>query len=139
MDFWLVVSLLGGLVTALIVLSNFIPSSPPRRSLLQNPLKPDTRWQLDRMERKLDLILEHLGIQLDATEFDVILAEVPPTHKISVIKTVRELTSLRLKDAKELVESAPVLLQTRSPLEKATTIKRHLEEAGAIVTITPHL
>ncbi|MBD2463908.1 ribosomal protein L7/L12 [Oscillatoria sp. FACHB-1407] len=91
------------------------------------------------MERKLDLILEHLGIQLDATEFDVILAEVPPTHKISVIKTVRELTSLRLKDAKELVESAPVLLQTRSPLEKATTIKRHLEEAGAIVTITPHL
>jgi hypothetical protein len=139
MDVWLVLSLIGGLLAALIVMNNRTQSTPSHRSLTQTVLRPDVQWQLDRLERKLDLILDHLGIQLDATEFDVFLASVPPTHKISVIKTIRELTGLGLKESKELVEGAPILLQARSPLEKATTLKHSLEKAGAIVTITPHL
>lgn len=132
------VSLVSGLLGALVVMYRTQPP-PSRRSLAQMALRPDAQWQLDRLERKLDLIMNHLGIRLDATEFDVILAEVPPAHKIAILKTVRELTGLGLKEAKELIEAAPVLLQARSPLDKAKTLKRHLEDAGAMVTITPHL
>ncbi|MDX2214030.1 MAG: bL12 family ribosomal protein [Oculatellaceae cyanobacterium bins.114] len=137
MDIWLVVSLMCGLLAALSVINSRAQSSRCRGD--QIAFRPDMPWQLERIEHKLDRILDHLGIQIDATEFDVILADVPPTHKISVLKTVRELTGLGLKEAKDLVEAAPVLLQARSPLDKAKTLKRHLEEAGAIVTITPRL
>jgi large subunit ribosomal protein L7/L12 len=70
----------------------------------------------------------------EKTEFDVILAEVGG-NKINVIKVVREITGLGLKEAKELVESAPKPVKTGVSKEEAEEIKKKLEEAGAKVEI----
>lgn len=71
----------------------------------------------------------------EKTEFDVILASVDAAKKINVIKVVRELTNLGLKEAKELVESAPKPLKEGVSKEEAETIKKKLTEAGATVEI----
>ncbi len=70
----------------------------------------------------------------EKTEFDVILAEIG-SNKINVIKTVREITGLGLKEAKELVESAPKPIKTGVSKEEAEEIKKKLESAGAKVEI----
>lgn len=70
----------------------------------------------------------------EKTEFDVVL-EGFGDNKIAVIKVVREITSLGLKEAKELVEGAPKPIQEGVNKEKAEEIKAKLEEAGAAVTI----
>ena len=70
----------------------------------------------------------------EKTEFDVVL-EGFGDNKIQVIKAVRELTNLGLKEAKELVEGAPKPIQEGVNKEKAEEIKAKLEEAGAAVTI----
>ena len=70
----------------------------------------------------------------EKTEFDVAL-ESAGSNKIAVIKVVREITSLGLKEAKELVEGAPKPIQEGVNKEKAEEIKAKLEEAGAAVTI----
>ena len=70
----------------------------------------------------------------EKTEFDVVL-EGFGDNKIAVIKVVREITSLGLKEAKELVEGAPKPIQEGVNKEKAEEIKAKLEEAGAVVTI----
>ncbi|RMG60130.1 MAG: 50S ribosomal protein L7/L12 [Deltaproteobacteria bacterium] len=70
----------------------------------------------------------------EKTEFDVILKEVGD-KKINVIKAVRELTSLGLKEAKELVESAPKPVKEGVSKEEAEEAKKKLEEAGATVEI----
>jgi len=67
----------------------------------------------------------------EKTEFDVILAAVPADKKIQVIKVVRELTSLGLKEAKELVEGAPKPVKTAVAKDEAETVKKKLEESGA--------
>jgi len=66
--------------------------------------------------------------------FDVILAGAGD-KKIQVIKAVREVTSLGLKEAKDLVESAPQPVKTGVPKEEAETLKTKLEEQGATVEI----
>ncbi|HUV04263.1 MAG TPA: 50S ribosomal protein L7/L12 [Armatimonadota bacterium] len=66
--------------------------------------------------------------------FDVILAAVGE-KKIQVIKVVREVTSLGLKEAKDLVESAPQTLKAGVPKEEAQALKTKLEEQGATVEI----
>jgi len=71
----------------------------------------------------------------EKTEFDVILASAPADKKIQVIKVVRELTSLGLKEAKDLVEGAPKPVKTGVAKEEADTIKKKLEESGAKVEI----
>jgi len=71
----------------------------------------------------------------EKTEFDVILAAVDPAKKINVIKVVRELTSLGLKEAKDLVEGAPKPIKEGVSKEEAESIKKKLEEAGAKVEI----
>lgn len=71
----------------------------------------------------------------EKTEFDVTLEEVPAAKKIAVLKVVRSLTSLGLKEAKELVESAPKLIKEGTSKEDAESIKSQLEEAGAKVSI----
>jgi large subunit ribosomal protein L7/L12 len=68
------------------------------------------------------------------TEFAVILSEVGD-KKINVIKAVREVTSLGLKEAKDLVEAAPATVKEAVSKEEAETIKKKFEEAGAKVTI----
>src|SRR5262249_16028772 len=70
------------------------------------------------------------------TEFTVVLECVcDATKKIGVIKVVRELTNLGLKEAKELVEGAPKPIKEIIPQAEADTIKKKLEDAGAKVTI----
>lgn len=69
------------------------------------------------------------------TEFDVIIKEVPTVKRIAVIKVVRSLTSLGLKEAKDLIESVPKALLEAVTKEKADEVKKLLEEAGAVVII----
>ncbi|RJP20942.1 MAG: 50S ribosomal protein L7/L12 [Candidatus Omnitrophota bacterium] len=70
----------------------------------------------------------------EKTEFDVILASAG-SQKIKVIKVVRELTSLGLKEAKELVDNAPKPVKESVSKEEAESIKGKLEEVGASVEI----
>ncbi len=70
----------------------------------------------------------------EKTEFDVVLKEIGD-KKIEVIKTVRKLTSLGLKEAKELVESAPATVLEAVPKEMAEDAKSQLEAAGATVEL----
>ena len=70
----------------------------------------------------------------EQTEFDVILAEVG-ANKIAVIKVVREVAGLGLKEAKEVVDGAPKAVKEKVSKEEAESIKAKLEEAGAKVEI----
>ncbi len=70
----------------------------------------------------------------EKTEFDVILAEAG-ANKLNVIKVVRELTGLGLKEAKDLVDGAPKPIKQAIPKEEAESIKKKLEEAGAKVEV----
>jgi large subunit ribosomal protein L7/L12 len=70
----------------------------------------------------------------EQTEFDVTLTEVGG-DKIKVIKAVREVTSLGLKEAKDLVEAAPKLLKEGVPKDEAAAIKKKFEDVGAKVEI----
>jgi large subunit ribosomal protein L7/L12 len=70
----------------------------------------------------------------EKTEFDVILADVG-AKKIQVIKAVREITGLGLKEAKELVESTPKSVKEQVSKEEAEDVKKKLEEAGASVEL----
>ncbi len=70
----------------------------------------------------------------EKTEFDVIL-KAPGDKKINVIKVVREITGLGLKEAKELVDNAPKPVKEGVSKEEAEQIKAKLEEAGAEVEI----
>jgi large subunit ribosomal protein L7/L12 len=70
----------------------------------------------------------------EQTEFDVMLTEIG-ANKIQVIKAVRELTSLGLKEAKDLVDSAPKAVRQGVSREEADTARAKLEEAGATVQV----
>ena len=71
----------------------------------------------------------------EKTEFDVELTEVPAASKIKVIKVVREVTGLGLKEAKELVEAAPKVVKEGASKAEAEDIKTKLEAEGAKVTL----
>ncbi|MCL2931206.1 MAG: 50S ribosomal protein L7/L12 [Trichodesmium sp. MAG_R03] len=71
----------------------------------------------------------------EQTEFDAILTEYPSDKKIAILKIVRSITGLGLKEAKELVESTPKALKEGISKEAAEDIKKQLEEAGAKVEI----
>ena len=70
----------------------------------------------------------------EKTEFDVIL-KAAGASKLNVIKVVRELTGLGLKDAKDLVESAPKAIKEGIAKDEAESVKKALEEAGAEVEV----
>lgn len=70
----------------------------------------------------------------EQTEFDVILTSAGAS-KINVIKVVRELTGLGLKEAKEIVDNAPKALKEKTSKEEAESMKAKLEEAGASVEV----
>lgn len=70
----------------------------------------------------------------EQTEFDINLSSFGD-NKVSVIKVVRSITGLGLKDAKELVESAPSTIKEGASKEEAESIKKDLEEAGASIEI----
>ncbi|MEW6683450.1 MAG: 50S ribosomal protein L7/L12 [Nitrospirota bacterium] len=71
----------------------------------------------------------------EKTAFDVILTTVPADKKIQVIKVVRELTNLGLKEAKDLVEGVPKPVKAGVAKEESETMKKKLEEVGAKVEI----
>ena len=70
----------------------------------------------------------------EQTEFTVTLQEIGP-NKINVIKAVRELTSLGLREAKELVEAAPTPVREGVSKDDADETKKKLEEAGATIAV----
>ena len=70
----------------------------------------------------------------EKTEFDVILKECGPT-KLKVVKTVKELTGLGLKEAKDIVDSAPKAVKEGVTKDEAEGIQKALEEAGAVVEL----
>jgi len=70
----------------------------------------------------------------EKTEFDVELTEVG-SEKVKVIKVVREITGLGLKEAKDLVDSAPKMVKEAAAKAEAEDIKKRLEEVGAKITL----
>ena len=72
----------------------------------------------------------------EKTEFNVMLDEVPAAKKIAILKVVRGLTGLGLKEAKELVESAPKQIQEGIGKDAAEDSKKQLEDAGAKASLT---
>ena len=73
-------------------------------------------------------------VEDEQSEFDVNLQEIGP-NKINVIKAVRELTSLGLREAKELVESAPARIKEGIGKDEAESVRGKLEEAGAVAEV----
>ena len=72
----------------------------------------------------------------EKTEFTVMLDEVPADKKIAVLKVVRTLTGLGLKEAKDLVESAPKMVQESLSKDAAEDSKKQIEDAGGKVSLT---
>lgn len=72
---------------------------------------------------------------LEATDYQVTLAEAPKDKAIGIIKVVREITGLGLKEAKDLVDGAPKELKASCPKAEAEEWKKKLETAGAKVTL----
>jgi len=71
----------------------------------------------------------------EKTDFELVLDNVPPDKKIAILKVVRSVTGLGLKEAKELVESAPKTIKESLPKAEAESIKKQLEEAGGKVVL----
>lgn len=71
----------------------------------------------------------------ESSDFQVTLTEAPADKKIGVIKVVREITGLGLKEAKDLVDGAPKVLKETTPKADADAIKKKIEEAGGKVAL----
>ncbi len=71
----------------------------------------------------------------ESTDFQVTLVETPADKRLAVIKALRELLALALKEAKEMTESAPVVVKESAPKKEADEIKAKLEGIGAKVTL----
>lgn len=71
----------------------------------------------------------------EQTEFDVILSEVPADKKIAILKVVRAITGLGLKDAKDIVEKAPIAVKEGTGKDDAEDVKTQIEAAGGKVDL----
>lgn len=71
----------------------------------------------------------------EKTEFDVILSEVPADKKIAILKVVRAITGLGLKEAKDIVEKAPIAVKEATGKEDAEDVKTQIEAAGGKVDL----
>ncbi|WP_036485758.1 50S ribosomal protein L7/L12 [Myxosarcina sp. GI1] len=71
----------------------------------------------------------------EKTEFDVVLEDVPKDKKIAILKVVRSITGLGLKEAKEMVESTPKAIKEGVPKDDAESTQKQLEEAGAKASV----
>ena len=107
-------------------------------------------WLTSALKELIDTYCEEFGVSAVAaaapaaaaaapaaeekTEFDVVLAEVG-ANKMAVIKTVKEITGLGLKEAKDLVDNAPKTLKEAASKADADEMKKKLEEAGAKVEL----
>ncbi len=100
------------------------------REEIRDELKAETEAAKEKAEKELAL----KKAAEEKTEFDVILASYGD-KKIRVIKEVREITALGLKEAKDLVEAAPKVIKESVTKEEAEAVKKKLEEAGATIEI----
>jgi large subunit ribosomal protein L7/L12 len=71
----------------------------------------------------------------EKTAFDIILTDVPADKKIAILKIVRNVTGLGLKESKDIVDNVPKVLKEGITKEEGETIKKELETAGAKITI----
>ena len=71
----------------------------------------------------------------EKTAFDVVLTEVPADKKIAILKIVRNVTGLGLKESKDIVDNVPKVLKEGATKEEVETIKKEIEAAGGKVTI----
>jgi large subunit ribosomal protein L7/L12 len=71
----------------------------------------------------------------EKTAFDITLVSLPADKKIAVLKIVRNITGLGLKESKEIVDNVPKLFKEGATKEEGESIKKELEAAGAVVTI----
>ncbi len=71
----------------------------------------------------------------ESTDFQIILGETPADKKIAIIKIVREITGLGLKEAKDMVDAAPKAVKETAPKAEAEEIKKKIEAAGGKVTL----
>lgn len=78
---------------------------------------------------------EALSEKEEKIEFNVVLKEVPSDKRITIIKVVRSLTSLGLKEAKDLIDNVPKFIFESVSKERAEEVKKLLEEAGAVVEL----
>ena len=74
-------------------------------------------------------------VEEEKTTFDIILTEVPSEKKIAILKIVRNLTGLGLKESKEIVDNVPRLVKEGVAKEEVEGIKKELEAAGAKITL----
>nr|GMD58098.1 50S ribosomal protein L12, chloroplastic [Ipomoea batatas] len=116
----------------------------PRRATFVRPIAavdaPEKVVQLGDEISSLTLadaqkLVEYLQDKLGKTEFDVVIEEVPSNARIAAIKAIRTLTSLALKEAKELIEGLPKKFKEGVSKEDAEEAKKQLEAAGAKVSI----
>lgn len=80
-------------------------------------------------------ILDDNEIEIKQTEFELILEEVPSNKKIAILKLVREITGLGLKEAKDFVDSVPQTVKTGIAIDEAEAVKEKLEAVGAKVSL----
>jgi ribosomal protein L7/L12 len=108
-----------------------------KNALLQIELPPDDTWKTG-LEEKIDSLLPLCG-PLASPGFCTVLLEGlgDPIRKIQLIKVVREITLLGLKDARDLVEQAPRRVKENIPRAEALAVKQKLEEAGGRVALVP--
>jgi large subunit ribosomal protein L7/L12 len=76
-----------------------------------------------------------IAVVEEKTSFDVILTEVPAEKKISILKAIRNLTGLGLKESKDIVDNVPKVVKEGVTKEESDNIKKELETAGAKVSI----
>jgi len=103
--------------------------------LIQLTRELEKRWNLKAEPQVQKAVTTVQEAVVTKTEFDVMLVSVPADKKMSVIKAVREIMMLGLKESKDFVESAPKLLKESATAEEAETIKNKLIEAGALVEV----
>jgi len=83
----------------------------------------------------IDNITDEKEAENQQTEFDVVLEEVPSNKKIAILKLVRGITGLSLKETKDFVDSVPKAIKSGIPIAEAEDIKQQLEAAGAFVSL----
>ena len=71
----------------------------------------------------------------EKTQFDIILSDVPADKKIAILKIVRNITGLGLKESKDIVDNVPKVLKESVSKEESETIKKEIEAAGGKVTL----
>lgn len=102
---------------------------------IENTLNVDASLSPINFPVVINNVTDEKDIESKQTEFDVILEEVPSNKKIEILKLIRGITGLSLKDTKDFVDSVPKTVKTGIAIAEAEKIKEQLETAEAKVSI----